>query len=268
MAEETQFTANTGAVSISTANSNLDGTGTLGTLITGASNGTLVTRVFIKCITNSNSGMIRFFVYDGVNARLIKEVMVPANNKASIQPAFETSFMLNYNLKSGNSIKVSTEKSDTFNIIAEGRDRAYYASGVRMDTTKFNGNSGSVLISTANSNLDDTGTLGLAFTAGSSPTYNGARIGSITVKGYVNVTPGMVRLYIDDGTTKYCFKEIMIPTITKSATDRAFERTITFEEPLHLKAGYKIQASTENAENYHVAVEANDCVTLPSLGQH
>ncbi|MGZ3931147.1 MAG: hypothetical protein ACXVP0_07250 [Bacteroidia bacterium] len=217
-----------------------------------------MTRVFIKAITNTSTGMIRFFVYDGVNARLIREVMVPANNKASIQPAFETSFMLNYNLKSGYSLKVSTQNADTFNVIADGRDWAYYASGVRMDTTKFTANTGTVLISTANSNLNGTGTIGTAFTAGSSPTYKGARISSITVKGYVNVTPGMVRLYIDDGTMKYCFREIVTPTITKSPTDKAFEQTITFEEPLHLKAGYKIGASTQNAENFHVCVEAND----------
>lgn len=259
MAEETQYTANTGAVQISTANSNLDGSGTLGTLITGASNGTQVGRVYIKAITNTSSGMIRFFLSDGTgNIRLIREVMVPANNKASIQPAFETNFMLNYQLKSGYSLMVSTQNSDTFNVIAEGRDWVYYAPLVRMDTTKLNANTGSVVISTANSNLDGTGTLGAAFTAGSSATYKGSRIGSITVKGTVNVTPGMVRLYIDNLSSKFCFTEIMIPTITHSGTDQAFERTIEFSEPLNLQAGYKIQASTQNAESFHVCVEGND----------
>jgi hypothetical protein len=257
MAEETKYTAKTGMVQISTANSGLDGSGSLGTVITGASNGTLIKSVWIKAITNTDQGMIRLFVDDGGTKSLIKEIPVEARTKASINPAFETLVDLNFTLESGVILKASTQSANTFNIIAEGLDWTY-GSQVRMDTTKYTTNTGSVVISTANSNLDGTGALGLVYTAGSSATYNGSSIDSITIKASVSNTPGMVRLYLDDLTTKFLFKEIIIPSVTKSATDRSFERTIVFENDFELQAGYKIHASTQVAESFHVTAEGND----------
>lgn len=259
MAEETQYAANTGTVQISTANTNLDGTGTLGTVLTGTNNGTLIKSVMVKGITNTTEGMVRLFIDDNNGAkRLLHEIYIPAITKASINKAFETRINLNFFLKSGYILKASTNNAETFNVIAEGLDVVYYGYGVRMDTTKYTTNSGTVIINTANTNLDGTGTLGLAYTAGASATYKGSSIGSITVKGRVNTTPGMVRLYVDNLTAKFCFAEIVIPSDTISGTDRSFERTIIFSNDFDLQAGYKIQASTENEESFHVIVKGND----------
>ncbi|HWY13297.1 MAG TPA: hypothetical protein VN026_18340 [Bacteroidia bacterium] len=259
MAEETQYTANTGIVQISTANAGLDGSGTLGTVLTGASNGTLVKSVIIKAITNVTEGMIRLFIDDNNGTKeLLYEVVVPAITKASINKAFETRINLDFFLKSGYILKAATQNNETFNVIAEGMDCAYYSNGVRMDTTKYTANTGSVVIATANSNLNGTGTLGLAYTAGASATYNGSSVGSITIKSSVSDSPGMIRLYLDNLTTKFCFAEVVVPTRTKSSTDQAFEHTIVFDNDFELQAGYKIQASTEIGESYHVMVEGND----------
>lgn len=259
MAAETQYTANTGMVSISTANSGRDGSGTVGTVLTAGAYGTLVKNIFIKSITDTSQGMIRLFVTNPMGiTTLIKEFMVPAITKASINKAFEMQIPMDYTIAAGSTLKASTEVANTFNIIAEGLDWTYYSYGVRMDTTKYTANTGTVIIDTANSNLDGTGTLGLAYTAGSSPTYKGSSIESITIKTSVNDTPGMVRLYLDNSTNKFCFKEIVIPTITKSATDQSFEHTIVFDNDLELQAGYKIQASTQNAEAFHIMVNGND----------
>lgn len=260
MAEETRYTAKTGMVQISTANSNLDGTGSMGALITGALNGTLLKSLFIKAITNTSQGMIRFFVVDpsGFTVRMLLEIPVPANNKASINKAFETRIDLDFTLAANYTLNVSTQNADTFNVIAEGLDWEYPGHVVRMDTTKLTANTGSVIINTANSNLNGTGSLGLAYTAGSSPTYNGSSIGSITIKTEVSDTPGMVRLYFDDLSTKFCFAEVVIPTVGKSATDRSFEHTIVFDNDFELQAGYKIHASTQVAESFHIMVEGND----------
>lgn len=259
MAEETQYTAKTGLVQISTANSGLDGSGTLGSIITAGANGTLVKNIYIKAITDCEQGMIRIFVTDPLGTTsLIKEIMVPAITKASINKAFEATIPMDYALASGSILKASTQVGNTFNIIAECVDWTYYNYGVRMDTTKYVANTGSCIINTANSNLDGTGTLGVAYTAGSSGTYKGSSIGSITIKTSVNDTPGMVRLYFDNLTSKFCFKEIVIPTITKSATDQSFEYTIVFDNDFELQAGYKIQASTQNAETFHIMVNGND----------
>ncbi|MFZ1331203.1 MAG: hypothetical protein WAR83_03395, partial [Flavobacteriales bacterium] len=49
---------------IDTANSNLDGTGTLGTIVTGTLNGTRINSLSIKAIGNTDNGMIRLFIKD------------------------------------------------------------------------------------------------------------------------------------------------------------------------------------------------------------
>jgi len=257
MAAETQYTANTGMVQISTANSALDGSGTLGTVLTAASSGTVIKSVIVKAITNVTEGMVRLFIDDNNSTKeLLLEIPVPTITKASINKSFETRIELNFFLKSGYLLRASTQNAETFNVIAEGLDVTYCSSGVRMDTTKYTTNTGTVIISTANSNLNGTGTLGAAYTAGASGTYKGSKIASITIKSRVSVTAGMVRLYLDNLTTKFCFAEIEIPTVTKSATDSSFQY-VSLEE-FNLQAGYKIHASTENGESFHVMAEGND----------
>ncbi len=260
MAEETQYTANTGMATISTANSNLDGSGTLGTILTGASNGTLIKSVSIKATGNTTVGMVRLFVHDGANtAYLLLEVPVPKNAQASTNPAWEEQITLDFTLKSGYILKASTQVAESFNVIAEGMDWAYYGGSVRTDTTKWTPNNGRASISTANSNLDGSGTLGTAFTAGTSATYKGASIRSISIKSTVNVTSGMVRIFLYDGTnTALLLTEIPVKTETKSALDEAFDRTVIFDDDFDLKAGWSIKVSTQVAENFRVVVEGTD----------
>ncbi len=260
MAEETQYTANTGLATVSTANSNLDGSGTLVTVVTGASNGTLIKSIIVKGVSNTiTHGMIRLFVYDGTNTRLLEEIEVIPNTQASINPTFEAIIPLDFNLTTGYVLKASTQNAETFNIIAESNNWAYYATSVRADTTQYTGAIGLSSVSTANSNLDGTGTVATIFTAGVSATYKGCSIPTITIKATVNNTPGMVRVFIGDtGSTKKLFKEIVIPSITKTATDKAFEHTIIFDDDFDLQAGYKIIASTQNAENFNILVEGKN----------
>ena len=64
MAEETQYVANTGMQTISTANSNLDGTGTLSSaILTGSANGTLIKTVTVKAQVTTTQGMVRLYIY-------------------------------------------------------------------------------------------------------------------------------------------------------------------------------------------------------------
>src|SRR5438876_10509487 len=106
MAAETQYTANTGMATINSANAALDGSGTLGTtiwdVITGASKGTLIKTVTVKAqVTTTVEGMVRLFVYDGTNTKLIAEIEVPALAKSATNPAFEATIALNFTLKTG-----------------------------------------------------------------------------------------------------------------------------------------------------------------------
>jgi hypothetical protein len=263
MAEETQYTANTGIAKITTANTSLTGSGTLNTdiwnVLTAGANGTLIKTVTVKAIANTTHGMVRLFIYDGTaNTRLLQEIDITPVTKASISPAFETKIELNFILKAGYILRATTQNTETFNVIAEGMNWAYYAPSVREDTTQFTANNGIGSDATANTNLDGTGTLVTVYTAGASATYKGSAIETITVKATVNNTPGMVRLYIYDGSTAYLFKEIIIPSITKTATDKACDITVVLEDNFDIKAGYLIKASTEKAENFNILVEGKD----------
>lgn len=124
--ERAKYTANTGVALVDTANSNTDGTGTLATVITGASNGTLIQTITVKGIMTDTKGMVRLFMYDGTSVTaLLDEIDIPAITQSSIQSAFEISFEVNYWLKSGWSLKASTQTGDDFNVIAEGLDLTY-----------------------------------------------------------------------------------------------------------------------------------------------
>ncbi|MFN8331326.1 MAG: hypothetical protein U0T81_08930 [Saprospiraceae bacterium] len=59
---------NTGFVTISTANSNLDGTGTTTLLLTAGNDGTLIKSLIIKAQTSTSQGMIRFFIKNASNS--------------------------------------------------------------------------------------------------------------------------------------------------------------------------------------------------------
>ena len=251
MAAETQYTANTAMVTISTANSNLDGSGTLGTILTGASNGTLIKTVTIKATGDTSFGMIRFFVYEGTNTKILFEVNVPDMNQTNREPAFEVTVPVNYVLKSGGILKAATQNAESFNIIAEGLDWAYYGS-VRPESTKYTANTGLVNIATANANLNGTGTMGTVLTAA----LNGTLIQSIVIKATASTSPGMIRLFIYDGANTKLFREIPVPYSTPSASVNSFSHRIDFGGiDFALKTGWVLKASTENAESFNVIAE-------------
>jgi hypothetical protein len=257
MAAETQYTANTGCVTISTANSNLDGTGTLGTVLTAASNGTLVKSIIIKAQGNTTQGMIRLFVNGGGATELISEINVPAITKSSTDPSFEIYMELNYALKSGYILKAATQNAETFNVIAEGLDWAYYTTSVRPECTKYTANTGMTTVSTANSNLDGSGTLGTVLTPDN--TLKGCKIAAVNIKSQVSTSAGMVRLFVYNGTTNFLVSEIPVGAVTKSSTATSYSARKTFgTNGFALKNSYLLKASTQNAESFNVIAEGLD----------
>ena len=258
MAAETQYTANTGMAVISTANGETDGSGTLGTVLTspasGAS-GTLVKTVTIKAQGNTTHGMVRLFVYDGVTTRLVREIEISAVTKSATDPAFEITVPLDLHLEPSGILKASTQNAETFNVIAEGQDWAYYTTSVRPESTNYTAdNSGMVTISTANSNLDGTGTLGTVFTANSD--VKGALISSVTIKAQVSTTFGMIRLFLYDGTNTRLLTEVQVSAVTKSAIAHSFFARVNFGgRGFALQKSYALKASTENAESFNVHAE-------------
>lgn len=92
---------------------------------------------------------------------------------------------------------------------------------------------------------------------GISPIYttgaNGSRIDDITIQANVTTTIGMIRFWLFDGTTHFCFKEVLIPAVTVSATIPAFNMVLTNLAWI-VKAGHTIKASNNNAQSISVIV--------------
>lgn len=107
---------------VSTANTGRDGSGTLATVFTAASDnaGSRVDRISIHATGTTTSGMIRLFIENsaGTSTRLFKEINVTANTPSATVPAWST--QVNFDgglvLENGAKLKASTNNAETFNV--------------------------------------------------------------------------------------------------------------------------------------------------------
>lgn len=108
----------TAMTQVATANTLRDGTGTLGTLITGSATGTRVDDIYITATGTTTAGAIRMFLSDETNNRLLAEYLVTAVTP-SLTVTTWTAFLSNLGiiLKTGWSLKFSTNNAETFNIM-------------------------------------------------------------------------------------------------------------------------------------------------------
>lgn len=60
--------------SVSTANTNRDGTGTIATVLTAGSSGTLVTQITVQTTGDPADGIVTIFLHDGTTAWLFDEI--------------------------------------------------------------------------------------------------------------------------------------------------------------------------------------------------
>jgi len=106
------------AVQVTTANTNRDGTGTIVTVITAASSGTRIDDIYMVATGTTTAGVIRLFVHDGTNARLLSETLVTAvTPSTTVQVWSNTLLSQAIVLKTGYSLRASTNNTETFNII-------------------------------------------------------------------------------------------------------------------------------------------------------
>lgn len=113
---------------------------------------------------------------------------------------------------------------------------------------------GIAAISTANTNRDGTGALGTVFTAAPG---NGSRIDRIIVAATGTSTAGMVRIYIDDGTTPYLYDEVTVDAVTPSNTVAAFRYDNT-NVNIVLPPTYSLKASTAKGETFNIIAFGGD----------
>lgn len=106
------------AVTVSTANTTRDGSGTLVVLATAPTGGLVIHDIRMNAIATTTAGMLRFFLSDGsLTHHLIMEHPVSAVTPSATAPAWQSMFTdLNLVLQSGWQLKVSTEVANTFKI--------------------------------------------------------------------------------------------------------------------------------------------------------
>ena len=108
------------AAQVTTANPNRDGTtGTYVNVFTaGATLGSRIDDIYMTATVTTAAGMIRLFISDGTNTRLLSETPVAAITVGATTAAW-TAVLLNQALilPSGYILKASTEVSNAINII-------------------------------------------------------------------------------------------------------------------------------------------------------
>lgn len=105
------------------------------------------------------------------------------------------------------------------------------------------------VLSASNTNRDGTGTIVDIVTGAT----NGTRVDDITVCATGTTTAGMIRFYLHDGTNSRLWREIPVISNTPSGTVSTWSYTLT-DLAFVLKSGWKLRASTNNAETFHVTV--------------
>lgn len=126
LGQRVNYTANTGKGLISAANANLDGSGTIVSIITGASNGTYIQTITITATGDVTRGMVRLFLSDdALFTKLIAEIDIPETTVSNTDKAFSVTREVNFYLKSGYSIYASTQNAESFQVFAEGLDMVF-----------------------------------------------------------------------------------------------------------------------------------------------
>ena len=126
MASTPQYAATPRAssVAINTANTALDGTGTLGTLITAGSNGTRVDTIIVKGGGSTSIGLFNLFLYNGSTSFLIHQESIAAVTVSSSQTSLEIVIDMTGGMviPAGSSLKVGTSVANLLYVTAVGGD--------------------------------------------------------------------------------------------------------------------------------------------------
>ena len=106
-------------VQIATANTARDGTGTVSAaLFTVGANGSRVDDLRIVAAGTTTAGVVRMFIHDGTNFRLLDEFLVTAVTPSATVPVWQLQlFNLGIVLQNGWSLRFSTHNAESFNVV-------------------------------------------------------------------------------------------------------------------------------------------------------
>jgi hypothetical protein len=113
-----------GAVSVATADSSYTAPTNVGTLIAGASTGTRIAEIVVKCAATSAAAIVKIFLYDGTSYWLFDEVTVAAaTGSSTVQQTRVSTTYNNLILPSASwSVRVTTSVAQTTHVTAFGAD--------------------------------------------------------------------------------------------------------------------------------------------------
>lgn len=108
---------------VSAANTNRDGTGTIVDVVTAGANGSRVEAIEITAVGTTTAGVVRLFLYDGANTRLLEEVLVSAITPSATVKVFRATVALAWPVFApGWKLRAATHNAETFNLSAFGGD--------------------------------------------------------------------------------------------------------------------------------------------------
>lgn len=126
MANTAQFASipKVGAATIAAANAGRDGSGTIATVFTAGVSGSRIDVINVKAQAATTAGMVRIYLSNGTTHYLIFEVPVTAVTPSASVATFEAAIYCpeGLTIPNGYSLRASTEKAESFNIIARGGD--------------------------------------------------------------------------------------------------------------------------------------------------
>jgi hypothetical protein len=101
---------------VSAANANMDGTGSLVTLLSAVSSDTKIEMIHVHARQTTTAGMVRIFLFDGsATYTLFDEIPVSANTISASNPAFSADRDYSFQLKfvpTGYSLVASTHNAE------------------------------------------------------------------------------------------------------------------------------------------------------------
>jgi hypothetical protein len=160
-------------------------------------------------------------------------------------------------LAPGAKLMASTQNAENINVIAEVLEWDYPGSlpSVCCNFKQVRAVLGNDTISTANVNLDGSGTITEIFTAPAAAVGNGATIRSITISALQSTHENIIRLFISpSGTPDYTlWMEIYVPETTQSGFQPSYKQVL--REDFTLEAEYIIGASTQLPESFAITIE-------------
>ena len=112
------------AVTIATANTARDGSGAVGTVITGAATGTRIAEIVVKANGTTTAGNVRIFLHDGTTFFFFDEIAISAATASgTVQTVRVLTTYANLILPSASwSIRASTNNAESMTVTAFGAD--------------------------------------------------------------------------------------------------------------------------------------------------